>query len=94
MVSKFRAGIIRVVIATSIFRTGLDVPEIDMIIRADGGKGKIPVKQGAGRTLRGDSPVIIREYADGHHRILANHSKERIITFQQEGCFDIQFERE
>lgn len=94
VVRKFRAGIIKVVIATGIFRTGLDVPEIEMIIRADGGEGKIPVKQGAGRTLRGDKPVIIRDYADGHHPVLARHSLSRVRTYHAEECFDIKFERE
>lgn len=94
IITKFRTGVIRIVIASGIFRTGLDVPEIDMIIRADGGKGKIPVKQGIGRSLRGDSPVIIRDYADGHHRILAKHSIERIKTYQQEGCFHLKFEQD
>lgn len=92
VISKIRSGIVRVVFASGIFDTGVDIPEIDVLINAAAGEGVIPVKQRLGRSLRGTEPVIIHDFADGQHRILAEHSLNRYKIYNNEKCFQIVVE--
>jgi superfamily II DNA or RNA helicase len=43
---------VRCVIATTVWREGIDIPSLDCVINAAGGKSEIMTLQGVGRGLR------------------------------------------
>ena len=87
-IKQFRAGIFKVLLASEIFNTGLDIPEVDVLINAAGSKEVIPVKQRLGRGLRGDS-LEMYDFADLQHKTLASHARERLRIYQGESCFEV-----
>lgn len=83
---------IRVLIGTSILNTGIDLPNIDVMVFCAGGKATIPTLQRAGRGLRagrGRDSVLIIDFCHFGHKILTKHSKERLKTFKSQDCFEI-----
>lgn len=79
-------------IASSIFDEGVDIPSIDAMIIADGGKSLRAVLQKVGRGLRkkkeGDNVVEVIDFADDTHKYLAKHSLERYDIYEMEE-FDV-----
>lgn len=79
----------KVYIATNIFDEGLDVPSIDTLIYAVGGKSQRQVLQRIGRGLRKESQTLtVHDFIDDTNRHLLEHSDQRIVIYEQEG-FDL-----
>jgi superfamily II DNA or RNA helicase len=81
---EIKSGKYRVLIATKIFGTGLDIPQLEIGIDAKGGKSDIETKQGVGRVVRpfGDVAKKWIDIYDDYHPILEQHSKERIEAYK------------
>lgn len=78
----------RLVIATGIFEEGVDVPALDMVILAAGGKSHVRLLQRIGRGLRRkekDNVVEIIDFDDRINKHLAKHSDVRQKIYDQEG---------
>lgn len=88
----FKTGTTKCLIATPILDEGVDVPCIDVLILAGGGKSKIRLLQRAGRGLRtgkGKKKLLIIDFANFTHRYLLKHSLQRLRTYKGEECFVI-----
>ena len=73
-----------VLIATTIFQTGVDIPEITHLINARGLKSEIATLQALGRALRtheSKRKVYIYDFKDGAP-YLSQHSRERIKSYK------------
>jgi superfamily II DNA or RNA helicase len=87
VLNDFTKGKIKVLIATMIYKEGIDVPSIDVLILAMGGKAPITVLQTFGRGLRtrkGKKSVPVYDFNDLSHKILAEHSAQRISIYKAE----------
>ena len=68
------------VIATAVWREGVDLPSLDVVINASGGKSEIMTLQSIGRGLRKTEDkdhVTIVDFFDNSHHYLINHFGER-----------------
>lgn len=93
VLDQFKAGQIKVLLASDIFGTGIDLPTgVDVLILAAGGKATVSILQKLGRGLRGDTPVEVYDFIDHHHPTLLKHSRERYKIYKQQGCFNIKRE--
>lgn len=82
-----------IVIATNIFDEGVDVPALDSIILACGGKSRIRLLQRMGRGLRrksGRNIVHIHDFIDDGNKYLLDHTEERLHVYQKEK-FQIEY---
>jgi len=85
--SKFEQGILNVIIASPIFDEGVDIPAIDAIIIAGGGKSYIKSVQRVGRGMRkyeGKENLIVVDFIDKSLPVLIRHSGSRIKTYLAE----------
>lgn len=86
--NKLVTGKVKVVIATMIYKEGIDIPCIDVLVLACGGKAPITVLQVFGRGLR-KSPnkdvVKVIDFYDGSHKMLSEHSDIRLAIYKKEG---------
>lgn len=67
LIAGMRSGSVPLVIATDVWRTGLDVPELRTVINAGGGKSEVGVVQGLGRGMRivrDDTGRVIKDTFD------------------------------
>lgn len=83
-----------VFIATPIFDEGVDVPSVDNVVIAAGGKSHIKLLQRVGRGIRakeGENVLHIHDFIDDTNEYLLNHSDVRISIYEQEG-FDTKVE--
>lgn len=86
--AAFTDGRFPVLIASSIFNEGADVPSINSLIIADGGKSIRKVLQQIGRGLRRketDNTLEVVDFADKTHTWLVKHSAERLAIYRAEG---------
>lgn len=77
-----------VVIATPIFGEGIDVPAVELLVLAGGGKGHIKLLQQIGRGMRakeGDNILRVLDFADLSNKYLAEHSFIRAELYEREG---------
>jgi len=82
-----------VLVASEIFKTGIDIPEIDVLILATGGKSSIDILQWCGRSMRvrpGKKTVLIYDFIDGRtttdkRDYLGSHSKARLEEYENAG---------
>lgn len=77
-----------VLIASPIFDEGVDIPEINVLIHAAGGKSEVKTIQKTGRGLRlkkDNEKLIVYDFNDRNTKFLKQHSKKRIKTYKQEG---------
>ncbi len=75
-------------IASPIFDEGVDVPSIDTVILAGGGKSHIKLLQRIGRGLRkkeNGNVLHIYDFIDDTNKYLLSHSEARIDVYVQEG---------
>jgi superfamily II DNA or RNA helicase len=89
-----RAGIGAVVVATPIFDEGVDVPAVDLLVMACGGKGHQRLLQRIGRGMRqkdGDNTLLVIDFIDDTNKYLLNHSYIRAGIYEDEG-FDVELE--
>jgi superfamily II DNA or RNA helicase len=95
-VGQFEAGTLNILIATSIFDEGVDIPAIRAIIMGTGGQSKISTLQRIGRGLRhktGDNRVFIFDFFDDTHRFLRDHATKRLETCRAEDHETILLEK-
>lgn len=88
VLEKMRAGGCGVYIASPIFDEGVDIPAIDTVILAGGGKSHIKLLQRIGRGMRkkdNGNVLNIYDFIDDTNKYLLNHSEERINTYVAEG---------
>lgn len=82
-----------IIIASTIFDEGVDVPEIDVLILAGGGESYIKSIQRVGRALRireDKTTVPIYDFVDGRDSTnkkdyLAKHAEARLNDYQEQG---------
>ena len=66
---------------------GLDIPDLDCILRASGGKSSISTLQAIGRGLRrkkDENVVSYYDFLDSVDRYTYSHSMQRIKDYEQE----------
>ena len=86
-IEEFRKGIIRVIITSTIFDEGVDIPEIETVVLAGGGKSDIKTIQRIGRGVRtseGKKDVEVYDFVDRATRLLQNHYRQRRRTCEKE----------
>ncbi len=83
-ISALRSGVCRVLIATSILDEGADIPEVDAVIIAAGGKSAIKAIQRAGRGMRKQEgkDLVVYDFTDRFHPVLLRHSLSRRKTYE------------
>jgi superfamily II DNA or RNA helicase len=84
----FVNGNIRRLVATMIYKEGVDVPAIDVLIMAMGEKAPVTVLQTFGRSLRkrpDKSSVPVYDFFDTSHPKLEEHSSDRMLIYRKEG---------
>jgi superfamily II DNA or RNA helicase len=76
-----------IVIGSQVMNEGFDLPSVECLIQAGGGKSRISNLQKIGRSLRkkklGRNDVYIIDFYDKSHIFLASHSKKRIQLFTE-----------
>lgn len=85
---RLRDGNGNVVIATPIFDEGVDVPAVDLLVLAGGGKAPVKLLQRLGRGMRrkeGDNVLRVIDFVDDTNKYLLEHSLERARLYEQEG---------
>lgn len=88
VLSKFRSGEIPVLIGSVILSEGIDIPELDMMIMASGGKSEIDVLQKLGRGMRpkaDGSGLLVYDFADEGHKYLQRHALARVEAYKGAG---------
>ena len=86
----FRRGDLRVLIATSIMNEGIDMPNIDALVLAAGGKSSIRTLQRVGRGLRKGGNIDrleVVDFVDFQSKYLLEHSLQRFHDYRGESCF-------
>jgi len=76
-----------IMISSSIFSEGVDIPEINVLIKASGGKAEAVVIQETGRGLRKKKDggrLIVYDFNDIGWKYLSKHSKRRIEIYRNE----------
>lgn len=89
---NFQKRDLPVLIATSIFDEGVDVPNIDVLVLAGSGKSSIKTLQRIGRGLRtggGSDKLLVIDTADFQNKHLLKHSLQRMEDYKAEECFEI-----
>lgn len=77
---------IKWLIASVIFTEGVDIPAMDCLVNASGGKSEVAVLQKIGRGLRKTNEkedVLIIDFADSSHRYLSNHFNQRMRIYKE-----------
>jgi len=86
--SEFTKGRVPILIVSSIFNVGIDLPAIDGWVNAAAGKGWELCLQRVGRTLRrksGQNVVYISDFMDYGNKYLLKHSRLRLRYYREEG---------
>jgi superfamily II DNA or RNA helicase len=85
---EFKSGALEIVITTPIWDLGVDIPEIETVILAAGGKSAVRVIQRCGRALRtskGKTLATIHDFFDTGSRYTMRHSEARMKACRDEG---------
>lgn len=88
MLEDMRKGIPGVYVASTIFDEGVDVPAINTLILAGGGKSDLRLLQRVGRGLRqkpGENVLKVHDFIDETNKYLMKHSEDRIDVYIEEG---------
>lgn len=87
ILEDMRSGKGGVYIATNIFDEGVDVPAVDTLIIAAGGRAKHRLLQRVGRGMRrkeGDNVINIYDFIDDTNKYLLRHSESRVEVYEKE----------
>jgi len=76
---------IRIVISTTVWKEGVDIPSLDCVINAVGKKSRISTIQSVGRALRPKEKAYIIDFLDLNQKYLEDHSKERLKIYKSLG---------
>jgi len=85
-VKSIRDGTLNAVVATQVFDEGLDIPDANAIILAQGGKSQIKHKQRIGRVLRpkpGENVAYVYDFIFNDRSYLSNHSRTRVNRYRE-----------
>lgn len=88
-----REGKVDVLIGSTIADEGLDVPALDTLILAGGGRSSTRAFQRIGRVLRlykGKTRATVFDFDDRTNRMLQNHSKARMKYYRTEPRWNVQ----
>jgi len=91
LLNQIRAKELKVLIGSAVADEGVDLPALDSLILAGGGKSLIKSLQRIGRTLRpypGKTEAIIIDFYD-RLRYLSGHSTKRIRIYETEPKFQV-----
>ena len=89
----FEEGKLKVLIASSVFDIGVDIPSLDALVLAGGGKSSVRALQRIGRVIRtnpGKKNAIVVDFID-NARYLLDHSATRIAVYRTEPDFLLSF---
>jgi superfamily II DNA or RNA helicase len=78
----------KVVIATTAWKEGINIPSLNVVFNVGGGKDELPVLQTIGRGLRRTDKkdkVIIYDFFDPSHFYLISHFGQRVTLYMQNG---------
>lgn len=92
----FEDGKLKCLIASSVFDIGVDLPSLDALILACGGKSTVRTLQRIGRVIRsfpGKKNAIVVEFID-NARYLDKHSATRIAVYKTEPRFRLKFPKD
>jgi len=82
-------GEIDVLVTSQIFNEGIDVPSLESVVLAAGGKSVIALLQRIGRGMRrvagAKDTFEVWDFEDTHNRILENHYRDRKRAYKKEG---------
>lgn len=81
------SGKVQVLIASTIFDEGIDIPEIDGLVFAGGGKAQHLYIQRLGRGMRprpGKTSLTVVDFYDTHSRTMWRHSKDRLKVYRSD----------
>lgn len=89
--TQFRAGKLDLVLASSVFDQGIDLPALDALVLAGGGKSTAKALQRIGRVIRaapGKTDALVMETWDQSH-FVKKHSSARYEAYRLETKFKI-----
>lgn len=89
VLNMFKEGSIEILIGTTHIYEGTDIPNLDVIILAYGGRKERLQVQGIGRALRktkNGKYAYIVDFSDNEDTILSRQSKERLIRYREDMC--------
>lgn len=88
---EFTSGAAPIMIG-SIFREGVDVPEIDVVINAEGGyDDKMTIQRLRNLTpFEGKTEAIVIDFMDTTNKFFAKHSRARLKVYRSEPAFRIE----
>lgn len=93
-IKNFKEGRYKILIATQLIETGIDIPNIDTIIIASIGKSNIQLLQRIGRGLRPkeNKELLVFDLVDTNSRILEKHAIKRknIVHTNQINTIEIE----
>lgn len=81
---KLKDKRLNAIISTAVWKEGVNVPSLDVVINAGGGKSEIQTLQIIGRGLRKTdekSEVLIVDFFDPSHRYLVDHFGHRLCLY-------------
>lgn len=84
----FKDGKLKRAIATSVWGTGIDFPQLNILVRADGQGGTIPNTQLPGRVTRksdGKNVGIVIDFDDKFQKTLAGRYQRRATDYRKRG---------
>ena len=92
-ISRFIAGDAPIIVGT-ILGEGVDIPAIDVVINAEGGKAKVStVQRLRNLTLReGKTEAITIEFVDDHNPRFRKWTLDRLKIYRKEPAFNIEVE--
>lgn len=94
--SAFEGGELKCLVASSVFDIGVDLPTLDALILAGGGKSTVRTLQRIGRVIRlseGKTDAFVVDFID-NARYLDKHSATRITVYETEPAFKIKFPKD
>ncbi len=92
VLAQFKSSQLDILIATSLADEGLDLPILDAVILAGGGKSAVKALQRIGRTLRlydGKDKAIVVDFLDSG-KWVRQHSLKRISIYKREPKFTVK----
>jgi len=92
----FESGKLKCLIASSVFDIGIDIPSLDALILAGGGKSTVRTLQRIGRVIRlfpSKKDAIVVEFIDDAI-YLDKHSATRIAVYNTEPRFKLKFPKD
>ncbi len=88
VLDRFRAGELRCLVSSPILDEAIDLPNIDALVLAAGGKSEIQCIQRIGRGMRAgkrSAVLLVIDFLDQTHRYLTAHSRDRLQTYNSQG---------